>query len=62
MKLIFSVIKTSNSVGKMLYKQKSHSREGQWEHHFRQSNTYELYYHNLHDAAFLTGLNCSPQG
>lgn len=27
MKLIFSVVKASNSVGKMLYKQKSHSKK-----------------------------------
>jgi len=32
----------------MLYGQKSHSRVGQWEHHFRHSNSYEQYYHNLH--------------
>jgi len=32
----------------MLYKQNSHSKEGQWEHHFSHSNTYEQYYHNLH--------------
>ena len=37
----------SNSAGKLLNDANSHSRDGQWEHSFRHSNSYEQYFHNL---------------
>ena len=40
-------VDVSNSAGKLLNDANSHSRDGQWEHSFRHSNSYEQYFHNL---------------
>ena len=37
----------SNSAGKLLNDANSHSRDGQCEHSFCHSNSYEQYFHNL---------------